>query len=210
MKKLIGAILLAGLLAGAAFAQAPGFGASAAAGPAFQGGDAGQITQRIMSATRYRLTPGDVYQLAITTETTANYPLVLQENYDIDIPWMGTKNVKGMYFADLRTMVTQGIKRLLPLAQFVSLTLQSPARFDVAVFGGVQSPGMVTVYSLARVSDAIILAGRFKAGGSYRQISLIRGDQKITVDLEGYSQDAESEENPYLAPGDKTMFPRPR
>jgi len=208
MKKPIVAILLSGLLAVSVSAQSPGFGASAAAGPSFQGGDAAQITQRIMSATRYRLTPGDVYQLAITAESNTNYPLVLQENYDIDIPWMGTKNVKGMYFADLRTMITQGIKKLLPLAQFVSLTLQSPARFDVAVFGGVQSPGTVTVYSLARVSDAIILAGRFKAGGSYRQISLIRGDQKISVDLQGYSADAASEENPYLAPGDKIYVPQ--
>jgi polysaccharide biosynthesis/export protein len=188
------------------FSQAPGFGATGASSAAFQGGDPAQITQRIMSSTRYKLTPGDIYQLSITTESTAGFSLMLQENYDIDIPFMGTINVKGMYFSDLRTLITQGIKKQVRLAQFVSLTLQSPARFDVAVFGGVQKPGMVTVYPLSRVSDVVALSGRMP-GASYRQISLIRGDAKIVIDLLKYSSEGASEQNPYLEPGDKIYVP---
>jgi protein involved in polysaccharide export with SLBB domain len=192
--------------AGATGPGAGGFGAAGAANAAFQGGDPAQINQRIISSTRYKITPGDIYQLSITTDTTSSFPLILQENYDIDIPYMGTINVKGMYFNDLRTMVTQGVKKVLRLAQFVSLTLQSPARFDVAVFGGVQKPGMVTVYPLSRVSEVIALAGKLPAG-SYRQISLIRGEKKIAIDLLKYSAEGASEENPYLEPGDRIYVP---
>ena len=206
MRRLLSLLVFFSIAAVMSFGQAPGFGAAGASSAAFQGGDPAQITQRIMSSTRYKLTPGDIYQLSITTESTASFPLVLQENYDIDIPYMGTKNVKGMYFDDLRTMVTEGIKKQLRLAQFVSLTLQSPARFDIAVFGGVQKPGMVTVYPLSRVSDVVAMSGRMP-GASYRQISLIRGDKKIVIDLLKYSAEGASEENPYLEPGDKIYVP---
>ncbi len=193
--------------AGAAGVPAAGFGATGAASAAFQGGDAAQITQRIMSSTRYKVTPGDIYQLSITTDVTASFPLILQENYDIDIPYIGTINAKGMYFSDLRTLVTQGLKKQLRLLQFASLTLQSPARFDITVFGGVQKPGVVTVYPLARVSDVIAISGKLP-GGSYRQISLIRGEDKIVVDLLKYSAEGASEQNPYLEPGDKVYVPQ--
>jgi polysaccharide biosynthesis/export protein len=193
--------------AAVSFAQAPGFGANGAVGPTFQGGDPAQITQRIMSSTRYKLTPGDVYLLSITMETVVNYSLILQQNYDIDIPYMGTRNMKGMYFTDLYKLVTDGLKKLLPLSQFVSLTMQSPARFDVSVFGGVVTPGIVTVYPLSRVSDAVALCGGRKPGASYRNVNIIRGDQRISVDLWRYSGDAVSEENPFLEPGDKVYVP---
>jgi protein involved in polysaccharide export with SLBB domain len=208
MKRLLtlaGLLLLAGQLL---FGQAPGFGSSAAAGTAFLGGDPAQLTQRIMSSTRYRLTPGDVYLLTITMESAASFPLVLQQNYDIDVPYLNTVNVKGMYFTELYKTVTERLKKLLPLAQFVSLTLQSPARFDISVFGGVQTPGIVTVYPLSRVSDAIVLAGRLKPGASYRQVALIRAGERLRVDLLRYDSDGVSEENPYLEPGDRIYVPQ--
>ena len=212
MKRVLSVVLFLSAIVCTSFGQAPGFtapgfGAAGASSAAFQGGDPAQIAQRIMSSTRYKITPGDIYQLSITTDSTSTFPLALQENYDIDIPYMGTKNVKGLYFADLRTLITQGIKKLLPLAQFVSLTLQAPARFDVAVFGGVQKPGMVTVYPLSRVSDVLAVSGRMP-GATYRQISLIRGDKKIVIDLLKYSGEGASEENPYLEPGDKIYVPQ--
>jgi polysaccharide export outer membrane protein len=208
MKRLL---FLGGLLvlsACIAFPQATGFGSAGAAGILFQGGDPAQLTQRIMSSTRYKLTPGDVYLLSITQEPNrVDYPLVLQENYDLRVPNMDSLNVKGMYFADLRALIIARVKKLLPYAQFITLTLQSPARFDVNVFGGVQTPGTVTVNATQRVSDALILAGRLVPGATYRSIALTRGDTKITVDLQRYRLDGTSEANPFLEPGDQIYVP---
>ena len=58
-----------------------------------------------MSTTRYRVTPGDIYELSVTQGGITNYTLFLQENYDLQVPYMDTINVKGMYFADLRKMI---------------------------------------------------------------------------------------------------------
>ncbi len=192
-----------------AFAQQTGFGAAGAAGLLFQGGDPASLTQRIMSSTRYKLTPGDVYTLTIIQEPApaANYQLVLQEDYGLLVPNLEPLNVKGMYFADLRALLLDRMRKLLPRAQFISLTLAAPARFDVTVFGGVQTPGTVTVNSTQRVSDALILAGRLVAGATYRAISLVRGDAKMTVDLERYRLDGASDQNPFLEPGDRIYVP---
>jgi polysaccharide biosynthesis/export protein len=176
--------------------------------PVIQAGDPALVTQRIMSSTRYKVTPGDLYRLAITMDTVTTYSLTLQENYDIEIPYLGTINVKGKLFSDLRKIIHDDLKKALPMAQYINLTLESAARFDVTVFGGVLVPGIVTVMPLSRVSDAISLAGKAKPGSSSRQISLIRGGKTISVDLMRYSRGAESDDNPYLEPGDKIFVPQ--
>jgi len=78
-------LLLLGALPFAA-GQALGFGANGAIGPTFLGGDPAAITQRILASTQYRLTPGDAYQVTITMNGLVTYPLVLAENYDLDVP----------------------------------------------------------------------------------------------------------------------------
>jgi polysaccharide biosynthesis/export protein len=199
-------LLLLGALPFAA-GQSLGFGANGAIGPTFLGGDPAAITQRILASTQYRCTPGDTYQVSITMNGLITYPLVLADNYDLDVPYLGTLKVKGLYFSDLRRMVVERLKKVLPLADFVSFTLAAPARFDVSVFGGVEAPGIVTVTALSRVSDAIVAARGFRKGASYRQIALIRGESRIIVDLQRYSLDAASEQNPTLEPGDRVYVP---
>ncbi len=197
---LLGVLPLAG-------AQALGFGANGAVGPTFLGGDPAAITQRILASTQYRLTPGDTYQVSITMNGVVSYPLVLTDVYELDVPYLGTLKVKGMYFSDLRRMVVERLKKVLPLADFISFTLAAPARFDVSVFGGVEAPGIVTVTALSRVSDAIAAARGFRRGASYRQIAIVRGETRITVDLQRYSIEAASELNPTLEPGDRIYVP---
>jgi len=190
-----------------AIGQSLGFGANGAIGPTFLGGDPAAITQRILAATEYRLTPGDIYQVSITMDGLTPFTLVLAENYELDVPYIGTLKVKGIYFSELRKMVVDRLKKILPLANFVSFTLIAPARFDVSVFGGVEAPGIVTVTALSRVSDAIVAAKGSRKGGSYWQIALIRDGNRIVVDLLRYTLDAVSEQNPTLQPGDSIYVP---
>ena len=172
-------------------------------------GDVNEITKRILSSTRYRLTPGDTYQLLVSLGgENASYSLILQENYELDVPYLGTLKVKDLYFTDLRTMVTDRLKKVIPMANYISLSLQSPARFDVQVYGAVDTPGIVTVYPLSRVSDAIALSKGLRKGGSSRQIQLTRGDATIPVDLLLYGMKNVQEDNPYLQPGDVIFVPQ--
>ncbi len=189
------------------FGQTIGLGAAAAAGPAFQGGDPTDVAKRILSTTSYKPTPGDVYALSITMTTVTTYPLLVHRNYDLEVPYVGTLNVKDMTYEDMQSTVTDRLRKLLPLSQFITLALQSPARFDVPVFGGVVTPGVVTVYPLTRVSDAVVLAGKRAPGATYRAVTLIRGSNRINVDFYQYQLDASEQSDPYLQPGDEVYVP---
>jgi polysaccharide export outer membrane protein len=165
-------------------------------------GDPKTLTKRIMSSTQYKLTPGDTYELVINIEETERYPLLLSESYELDIPFLGTVNVKDMYFADLKKMVVQRIKAKIPV-QYVDFVLTSPALFDVFVYGGVTNPGIATVNPLSRVSDAILLAKGPIKGASYRRVDLIRNGETRTLDLSMFAARADYSQNPLLEPGDK-------
>ncbi len=198
MKRPLLVALLLALACICGFSQTPGFN-----------GDVNEITKRILSSTRYRLTPGDTYQVVITMGgTVTSYSLVLQENYDLDVPYVGTLNVKDTYFTDMRKTLSQRLKKLLPMAEFIAIGLQSPARFDVSVFGAVEGPGIVTVSPLSRVSDAIALARGVKKGASARQIRLTRAGRTLTVDLFRFAANDGSDTNPYLEPGDTVFVPQ--
>jgi len=210
MKRSLVTLALLACLAAVAAAQAPstGFGINGATGPVYGGGDPAEITRRIQASTRYRLTPGDTYQLVFQVDQTYTYPLVLQDTYDLDLPIIGTINVKGMEFAALRKLVIDRIRKAYPLSVYVTFTLVAPARFDVAVFGGVESPGIVTVTPLSMVSDAIVLAKGIRRGGSYRHVLLTRAGKEMPVDLLAYNNsEPGGANNPYLQPGDRITVP---
>jgi protein involved in polysaccharide export with SLBB domain len=168
-----------------------------------------QIVKRALAATRYELTPGDYFKLSLKMlDETSVLTLVLQENYDLECPYIGTLNVQGMCFTDFRKMVVDRLKKLLPLAAYVSLTLDSPALFDVQVSGEAQSPGVVTACPLARVSDVVAMAQGLRLGASIRRIILVHEGQRRTVDLYLYGLTGDCNQNPCVRPGDQIIVPR--
>jgi protein involved in polysaccharide export with SLBB domain len=164
------------------------------------------LAKRVLSATKYKLTPGDTYELVIRIETTERVPLILLNSYKLEIPYLGTINVKGMYFSELRDMVIKSIKSRFPV-DFVDLVLSSPAIFDVFIYGGVENPGIASVTPINRITEAISLAKGLKKGASYRHIDLIRDGQTISCDLSRFVRDADYSQNPLLEPGDKIYIP---
>jgi len=166
------------------------------------------LVKRILGSTRYRLTPGDVFELVVKLEQTERTVLVLSTDYRMEIPYLGTFDVRGMYFSDLRHTVITSIKQRFPV-EFVDFLLTSPAIFDVFVYGGVENPGIATVTALNRVTEAIALAKGLKKGASYRRILLTRGPKSITCDLTRFVREADASQNPLLEPGDKIYVPHP-
>jgi protein involved in polysaccharide export with SLBB domain len=159
-----------------------------------------------MGTTQYKLTPGDIFELAVAIEDTQRYPLTLDESFKLDVPFIGTLNVKGMYFLDLKNLIVSRIRAKVPV-QFVDFVLKSPALFDVFVHGGVTNPGIATVNSLARVSEAIALAKGFVKGASFRRIELYRGKERWVIDLSRFIAQADFTQNPLLEPGDRIFIP---
>jgi polysaccharide export outer membrane protein len=164
------------------------------------------LTQKILGNIPYKLTPGDIYKIVIQIDETFSQTLVLDENYKLEIPFIGTMEVKGMYFSELRQEIIRQIKSER-IVDFVDFTLVAPAIFEVFIYGGVKSPGIATVTPVNTLWEAIILAGGFKEGGSYRQIKLLRNKKELILDLRKYIQEGDLEQNPRLQPGDRIYIP---
>ena len=170
-------------------------------------GDARQLARRIMSATQYVVTPGDVYELQVRIGNLQKFPLLLQEDLLLEVPFIGTIDVRDMLFSQVRQTIVGGIKARVP-AEFVSFELAAPALFDVFVFGGVRSPGIYTATPLSRMSDIITVAGGPQRGASLRRVELIREGEAAVLDLTRFSTLGELDANPTVEPGDRIRVPR--
>jgi polysaccharide export outer membrane protein len=162
--------------------------------------------KRTMGATKYKMTPGDTYQFTAQIDTTITVPLVLDDNYQLEIPFLGNMDVRGLYFSDVRATIIKKIKAKVPV-QFVDFTLTSMAMIDVLIYGGVENPGIATVTPINTLWDAILLAKGLKKDASYRQIELVRGEKKIVVDIAKFVREGDLTQNPVLEPGDKIYVP---
>jgi polysaccharide export outer membrane protein len=181
-------------------APQPGFGPQP--GIVQPRGDAESLTKRVLSSTEYKLTPGDSYELVVILDKTERFPLLLTDDYLLDIPYVGSLNVRGMYFSQLKQEIVRRIKARVPVL-FVDFVLTSPALFDVFVHGGVKSPGIATVNPLSRVTDALLLAGGLMEGASFRSVELVRAGQSRQLDLSRFTADGDLGQNPLLEPGDR-------
>jgi polysaccharide export outer membrane protein len=164
------------------------------------------IAQKILGTTKYRLTPGDSYKVVIQIRETMTQPLILDENYLLEIPFLGTINVKGMYFSELRQQIIKKIKDKMAV-DFIDFVLVSPALFDVFIYGGVENPGTATVTPINTLWEVIVLAHGFKKGGSYRQIELTRNSKTMILDLGKYIGEGDLSQNVILEPGDTIYVP---
>ncbi|MBN1696280.1 MAG: SLBB domain-containing protein [Spirochaetales bacterium] len=164
------------------------------------------IAQKILGTTKYKLTPGDSYKIIVQVRETITQPLILDENYLLEIPFLGTVDVRGMYFSELRQLIIKRIKAKM-VVDFVDFVLVAPALFDIFIYGGVENPGIATVTPVNTLWEAIVLAKGFKKGGSYRQIALERGGETFVCDLGKYIGEGDLSQNMLLEPGDRIYIP---
>jgi len=92
----------------------------------------GDYTQNFSLTADYEVTPGDLFKLIVTSGVRADgsisniqeYSIQLQKNYNLNVPFLGTINVKGMKLPELQENVTRRIRNLLPV-QYVNFVLET-------------------------------------------------------------------------------------
>jgi polysaccharide biosynthesis/export protein len=160
--------------------------------------------------------PGDIYTLTIdygttsitssSSSTATSYRMELNDDMTLDVPYIGTVDVKNQTFPEIRKTITDDIRKTLPVV-YVNFAITSPAEFNVFVYGGVNSPGPIEATTLVTVTAAIAEAKGFKSDASYRSVELIRGGRHIVLDLSKYFVNADQTANPQLKPGDQIYVP---
>lgn len=164
----------------------------------------------------YQLTPGDLFKLIVTSGVKSDgsisniqeYEIQLQNNYQLNLPFLGTINAEGYKLSELQQYVVNGIRNIIP-AQYINFVLLNPAKFNIFIYGGVVQPGYLQATSFMGVIEAIAGAGGFRPGGSYRSVHIYREDQDepLVTDISKFYQEADFSANPSLEPGDKIYVP---
>ncbi len=171
--------------------------------------------RKIIHEDQYRPTPGDVYVLTInygvnpsvgSAQQTETIRLILQEDFELVVPYIGEIDASTLSYAELQDQVASRVRERL-LVPYVSLTLEAPAVFDVFLWGSVARPGYHTITSLNRLSEALGAAGGTANAGSRRRVQVHSGEQVREYDLVAFLSEGEQNENPYIRPGDRIFVP---
>lgn len=131
----------------------------------------------------YAVGPGDEVLLTIWGSVDADLRLVVDRAGRITIPRVGTVQVSGTKYGDLRDLVARKVGQTFKNFE-LSVSLGQLRGIRVFVTGFVLRPGAHTVSSLSTILAALMRAGGPNASGSFRDVELRRGGKLVsTFDL---------------------------
>ena len=126
----------------------------------------------------YLVKPGDEILLTVWGSVDTDLRLLVDRSGRISIPRVGTVLVAGVRYADLPATISQRMALVFRNYQ-LSVSLGQLRGLRVYVTGFVAKPGSYNVSSLATVVQALLKAGGPSAAGSFRNIEVKRGNQRV-------------------------------
>jgi len=155
----------------------------------------------------YVLGTGDRLNLNVFGSATFDLPVQVDGRGEIVIPKVGTAKVGGLTLGTAKAAV-QGLVNRNFSHSTVDLQVIKLREVRVFVLGEVYKPGSYLVSSLSSLVNVLGLAGGPTAVGSYRDIRVMRGGQKV-AGLDLYPLRAEGLGNPNVAlqNGDTVFVP---
>lgn len=131
----------------------------------------------------YLLRAGDELVVTLWGTLDADLRLQVDRSGRINIPRVGPVMVSGVRYADLPDVISKRVALVFKNFQ-LSVSLGQLRGLRVYVTGFVVKPGAVSVNSLSTLAQALMRAGGPSSAGSYREIQLRRGrDRVATFDL---------------------------
>lgn len=162
-----------------------------------------------MSRDDYRVTPGDVYELAYNTVATpvGNIRTIIVTNdAEVDLGILGTLSGAGLTFPELRARVEARVREAYPQG-FAELVIRQVGIFVVYVRGEVTSSRYVQANGLTRLSAIVDqVATPYASPRSVRVTSASGRAQTYDVWLAARS--GRVDQNPYVRPGDVIALSR--
>ena len=126
----------------------------------------------------YLIKPGDEILLTLWGSVDADLRLQVDRSGRVSIPRVGPVLVSGVRYADLPGAISQRVSQVFRNFE-LSVSLGQLRGQRVYVTGFVAKPGSYNVSSLATVVQALLKAGGPSAAGSFRNIEVKRGNQRV-------------------------------
>jgi protein involved in polysaccharide export with SLBB domain len=126
----------------------------------------------------YLVKPGDEVLLTVWGSVDADLRLLVDRSGRVSIPRVGPVMIAGVRYADLPSVISQRVGQVFRNFQ-LSVSLGQLRGLRVYVTGFVTKPGSYNLSSLATAGQALFKAGGPSAAGSFRNIEIKRGNQRI-------------------------------
>ena len=155
----------------------------------------------------YKLGPGDVVRAIYFGKESTDLEVSIDQQGRAFLPKIGPVNVAGLSFDQATSLIQSRINDQL-IGTDVVVTLSSLREISVFVAGEVERPGRYNLSSLSSVSAALYLAGGITEKGSFREVLVKRGGEKIAVfDLYDLLLNGDANGDVNLRNGDVVLVP---
>ncbi|MES2471598.1 MAG: polysaccharide biosynthesis/export family protein, partial [Pseudomonadota bacterium] len=152
----------------------------------------------------YILGPGDEIVVTLRGQEAGEFRTFVDRNGRVILPKLTPINVAGRSFSAFQQDLTAAVQRAY-VATDAFVTLGRVRQIRVTVGGEVNNPGLRVMTGLASAVDAIFVSNGVKKTGSLRNIQILRGGQRIRVDLYGILRGTAGAQAPLLTDGDRLI-----
>ena len=155
----------------------------------------------------YVIGPGDQIRLQVYGQVNQQGSYVVDRNGSIAIPQLGSVQVAGVQYADLREFLRSQLGRVYRNFD-LNVNLGQLRSIQVFVVGQARRPGNYTISSLSTLLNALFASGGPSAQGSLRDIQVRRGsDTVVHFDLYDLLLKGDKSKDVRLLPGDVIFIP---
>lgn len=167
---------------------------------------------RIPAPPNYRLGPDDEIVISVFGYSEKKYALKVNELGEIYIPNVGPIQVNGLTLEQATDKIKNKLGSTIYTAirtgqTKVQVTLGQIRSIRVTVIGQAKKPGTYTVSSLTTLYNILYLCGGPTNMGSFRDIEIIRGNEKRSADLYDFLVYGNQKDNILLQEGDVIRIP---
>lgn len=168
---------------------------------------------RIPAPVGYILGPDDQLVVSVYGYSEKKYELTINEQGQVYIPNVGPIYVSGLSIEQATDKIKSKLASTIYTAintgkTKVQVSLGKIRSIRITVIGQAKKPGTFTVSSLTTLYNILYLCGGPTSMGSYRQIEIIRGNEKKeTADLYDFLVEGNQKDNIILQEGDVIRIP---
>ena len=161
---------------------------------------------QIVDPDKYIVGPGDQLTVFFHGAFSREEQILITPEGSVLISEFGEVDLGQISLSEAKDKIRAALKKRYRNVE-ISITLSKLRKLKISVDGEVNYPGIFTVSSMDRVTEALKLAGGLENRASERNIRLFRGDSLINVDVLLYARSGQANSNPYLIEGDKIVVP---
>lgn len=164
------------------------------------------VLDQVVDPEEYVTGPGDQLTIVFTGKLVKRYTLDVTPEGVLLVPEFGPIRIAHVSLASAKSKILSALESRYRNVS-ISVFLTRLRFVKVTVSGEVENPGVFVLSAGDRISEAIRSAGGILPGASMRNITLIRGDKRLDVDLLKYFRIGSKSANPYVNEGDIIVVP---